>query len=100
MNRDEALEQSKKPQPGSRSLRCIWYCGWINNEIRKAAKLGETRVEICFPPRHYVILHRDLFRELYLAQGFDVGFQPNFEYIQPTEWKMVLSWEENSMHNS
>ena len=99
MNRDEAFEQSQKAPPGSRSLRCVWYCGRINDEIRKATRRGETRTEIVFPPRHYVVLHRDLFRDLYLAQGFDVGFQPNFEYIQPTEWRMVISWEKETMNN-
>ena len=93
MNRDEAFEQSKKALPGSRSLRCIWYCGRINDEIRKAAKLGETRLEMVYPPKHYVVVHRDLFRELYQAEGYDVAFKPNFEYIQPTEWRMILSWE-------
>ena len=96
MNRDEAYEQSRKAPPGSRSLRCIWYCGRINEEIRKAAKLGETSLELRFPPKHYVVQHRDLFRELYLRQGFDVGFAPNFQYIQPTEWSMKLSWEKEN----
>lgn len=93
MNREEACEQSRKPSPGSRSLRCVWYCGKINGEIRKAAQLGETSLELRFPPKHFVVLHRELFRDLYLGQGFDVGFRPNFQYIQPTEWIMTLSWE-------
>ena len=37
MDRQQANEESKRRNPGSRSLRCIWYCGKINEEIRKAA---------------------------------------------------------------
>ena len=94
MDRQQANEQSKKSGRGNRSLRCIWYCGCINEEIRKAVKLGEKSVQIVFPPRHYVVQHRELFREIYLDQGFDVSFEPNFQYIQPTEWKLILSWED------
>ena len=39
MDRQQANEESKRSNPGSRSLRCIWYCGKINEEIRKAVKL-------------------------------------------------------------
>lgn len=94
MDRQQANEESKKALPGSRSLRCIWYCGRINEEIRKAVRLGEKKLELRFPPNHYVVQHRDTFREIYLRQGFDVGFSPNFQYIQPTEWKMVIGWED------
>ena len=57
-------------------------------------KLGEKTVQILFPPRHYVVQHRELFQEIYLNQGFDVEFKPNFQYIQPTEWTLTLSWED------
>ena len=93
MDRQQASEESKRKNPGSRSLRCIWYCGKINEEIRKAVKLGEKSVRIVFPPKHYVVLHRVVFREIYLNQGFDVGIAPNFQYIQPTEWLFTLSWK-------
>ena len=63
MDRRQANEESRKPHPGSRSLRCVWYCGLINEQIRKAARLGEKSLEIRFPPKHYVVLHRDIFRE-------------------------------------
>jgi len=92
MDRQQAAEESERKNPGSRSLRCIWYCGRINDEIRKAVKLGEKSVKIAFPPKHFVVLHRDLFTELYLKQGFDVSFDPNFRYIQPTEWYFTLGW--------
>ena len=94
MDRQQANEESKRINPGSRSLRCIWYCGKINEEIRKAAKLGEKSLKIVFPPKHYVVQHRTLFQEIYLKQGFDVGFAPNFQYIQPTEWIFTLSWDD------
>ena len=92
MNRQQANEESKKSNPGSRSLRCIWYCGKMNEEIRKAAKLGEKKLELRFSPKHYVVQHREAFREIYLNQGFDVRFAPNFQYIQPTEWIMTIVW--------
>ncbi|MBO4471772.1 MAG: hypothetical protein J5841_08460, partial [Clostridia bacterium] len=85
---------SRKSGRGSRSLRCIWYCGKINEEIRKAVKLGEKSVKIVFPPQHYVVQHRELFQEIYLNQGFDVEFAPNFQYIQPSEWYFTLGWED------
>ena len=78
MDRQQANEESKRKNPGSRSLRCIWYCGRINEEIRKAVKLGEKKLELRFPPKHYVVQHREVFREIYLEQGFDVGIAPNF----------------------
>ena len=68
--------------------------GKINEEIRKAVKLGEKSVKIVFPPQHYVVQHRELFREIYLDQGFDVEFSPNFRYIRPTEWYFTLGWED------
>lgn len=94
MDRQQANMESKKKNPGSRSLRCIWYCGWINNEIRKAARIGEKSIQIVFPPKHYVVQHKELFREIYLGQGFDVVFAPNFQYIQPSEWIFTLSWDD------
>ena len=94
MDREQANEQSRKSGRGSRSLRCIWYCGKINEEIRKAVKLGEKSVKIVFPPQHYVVQHRELFQEIYLNQGFDVEFAPNFQYIQPSEWYFTLGWED------
>lgn len=93
MDREQAYEESRRNPPGSRSLRCIWYCGRINEEIRKAARLGETGLELRFPPKHYVVMHRDVFREIYLNQGYDVSFAPNFQYIQPSEWIFTLNWE-------
>ena len=96
MDREEAWEESRKSPPGSRSLRCIWYCGRINGEIRKAAKLGETSLELRFPVNHYVSRHRDVFREIYLNQGFDVFLAPDYQYIRPTEWIMTLKWEKNA----
>ena len=48
MDRQQANEQSRKSGRGSRSLRCIWYCGKINEEIRKAVRLGEKSVIIYF----------------------------------------------------
>ena len=92
MDRQQASEESKRVNPGSRSLRCIWYCGRINEEIRKAVKLGEKSLELRFPPKHYVVLHREVFRDIYLNQGFDVSIAPNFKYIQPSEWIFTLSW--------
>ena len=94
MDRQQANEESKRKNPGSRSLRCIWYCGKINEEIRRAVKLGEKSVKIAFPPKHYVVQHRELFQELYLNQGFNVSFEPNFKYIQPSEWYFTLGWED------
>ena len=93
MNREQAQAESNRKHPGSRSLRCIWYCGRINEEIRKAAKLGETSLELRFPPKHYDVQHRDLFKEIYLNQGYDVSFSPNFQYIQPSEWIFTLNWK-------
>ena len=89
MDRQQANEESKRKNPGSRSLRCIWYCGKINEEIRRAVKLGEKSVKIAF-----LVQHRELFQELYLNQGFDVSFEPNFKYIQPSEWYFTLGWED------
>ena len=94
MDRQQANEESRRGKPGSRSLKCIWYCGRINEEIRKAARLGEKTLELCFPPKHYVVQHRDVFREIYLNQGYDVSFEPNFRYIQPSEWIFTLSWKD------
>ncbi len=94
MDRQQANEQSSRPNPGSRSLKCIWYCGLINEQIRKSARLGEKSLEMRYPPKHYVVLHRDVFREIYLNQGYDVEIRPNFQYIQPTEWIFTLSWKE------
>ena len=93
MDREQAYVESRRNPPGSRSLRCIWYCGKINEEIRKAARLGETRLELRFPPKHYVVLHRDIFKEIYLNQGYDVSIAPNFQYIQPSEWIFTLNWQ-------
>ena len=66
MDRQQANEQSRKSGRGSRSLRCIWYCGKINEEIRKAVRLGEKSVKIVFPPQHYVVQHRELFQEIFI----------------------------------
>ena len=94
MDRQQANEESRRNPPGSRSLRCIWYCGRINGEIRKAARMGEKNLEMRFPPEHFVVRHREIFREIYLKQGFDVRFAPNFQYIRPTEWVFTLGWED------
>ena len=94
MDRQQANEQSNRNHPGSRSLRCIWYCGRINEEVRKAVKLGEKSVTLAFPPRHYIVQHRDVFRQIYQNQGFDVSIEPNFQYIQPTEWYFTIGWDE------
>ena len=99
MDREQAYEESRRNPPGSRSLRCIWYCGRINEEIRKAARLGETGLELRFPPKHYVVMHRDVFREIYLNQGYDVSFAPNFQYIQPSEWIFTLNWKPETDHS-
>ena len=93
MDRQQANEESRRKNPGSRSLRCIWYCGKINEEIRRAVKLGEKSVRIVFPPKHYVVLHREVFRGIYLNQGYDVSIAPNFQYIQPSEWIFTLNWK-------
>ena len=100
MDRQQANEESRKPDPGSRSLRFIWYCGRINEEIRKSVKLGEKCVKIAFPPKHYVVQHRELFKELYFNQGYDVSFEPNFKYIQPSEWYFTLDWEDEPQSGS
>ena len=94
MDRQQANEESRKSPPGSHSLRCIWYCGRINEQVRRAARLGEKKLEMRFPPKHYVAIHREVFREIYLNQGYDVGFAPNFQYIQPTEWIFTLGWDD------
>ena len=95
MNREQAQAESNRKYPGSRSLRCIWYCGLINGQIRKAARLGEKEVRILFPRGHYVVAHQELFQKLYEDQGFTVSITPDYQYIQPTEWTMKLSWEED-----
>ena len=96
MDRQQANDESRRGALGSRSLRCAWYCGRINEEIRKAARLGEKKLELRFPRNHYVVQHRDIFREIYLSQGYDVGIAPNFQYIQPTEWIFKLSWQDET----
>lgn len=93
MDRRQANEESRQAGQGRRSLRCIWHCGLISEEIRKAVRLGEKSLELRFPPKHYVVQHRKVFREIYLNQGFDVSFAPNFQYIQPTEWIMTIGWD-------
>jgi len=95
MDRKQADELSRREHPGSRSLRCLWHCGLISGEIRRAAKLGATSVTLSFPPKHYVARHREAFREIFLSQGFDVSFEPNFKYIRPTEWIMTIGWKED-----
>ena len=97
MNQKEAWEQSREPHPGSRSLRCVWYCGLINGKIRQAARLGEKELRLVFPPKHYVVQHRQLFCALYENQGFRAAFTPNFFYIQPTEWTFTIDWNEDSL---
>ena len=94
MDQNQALAESRKKHPGSRSLRCIWHCGVINGRIRASAKLGETSVQIDFPPKHYVTLHRDLFLKLYAGQGYRVSFEPDFQYIQPTKWTFTIRWDQ------
>ena len=93
MDRETAREESRKRPPGSRSLKCIWYCGIINGEIKKATKMGEMKLEIVYPPKHYVVLHRETFMMLYRNEGYRVSFEPNFKHIQPTEWRFTISWE-------
>ena len=92
MDQKEALEESRKKNPGSRSLRCIWHCGKINEKIRQATRLGETRTEIVFPRGHYVTEHMDVFRKLYENQGYRVSFTPDYQYIRATQWTMLLEW--------
>ena len=96
MDRDEAYRESEKQHPGSRSLRCIWYCGVINGKIRGAAKLGEKSVKLDFPPKHYVAEHRELFIRLYEGQGYRVRFEPNYRHIRPTKWTLEISWDQNT----
>ena len=96
MDREQANAESRRKNPGSRSLRCIWYCGRINEEIRKAVKLGEKSVKLAFPPKHYVVQHRKTFQQIYQSQGFDVSFEPNFQYIQPSEWYFTIGWEDEN----
>ena len=92
MDQQEALRGSRRNHPGSRSLRCIWHCGVINGKIRAAAKLGETSLRIDYPPKHYVVAHRDLFMSLYAAQGYQVSFDPDYHYIRPSKWTFTISW--------
>lgn len=98
MDREQANAESSRQNPGSRSLRCVWYCGRINDEIRKAVKLGEKSVKLAFPPKHYVVQHRETFRHIYQNQGFDVSFEPNFQYIQPSEWYFTIGWEDQESY--
>jgi hypothetical protein len=42
------------------------------------------------------VQHKETFQEIYLNQGFDVSFEPNFQYIQPSEWYFTLSWEDEA----
>ena len=99
MDRQQANQESKNPDPGCRSLRFIWYCGRINEEIRKAVKLGEKQLELRLPTKHYIVQHRDAFRNVYLNQGYDVGIVPNFKYIQPTEWIFTLGWDDETSNS-
>jgi len=92
MDREDAVRESERSHPGSRSLRCIWYCGVINGKIREAARLGEKQVRLDFPPKHYVARHRDLFVRLYEAQGFRVSFDPDYQYIRPSKWTLSIRW--------
>ena len=39
MDREQANAESSRQNPGSRSLCCVWYCGRINDEIRKVFTL-------------------------------------------------------------
>ncbi len=94
MDQQEALAESRRDHPGSRSLRCIWHCGLINGKIREAARLGETSLALDFPPKHYVVAHRDLFMKLYADQGYRVRFDPDYRYIQPSKWTFTLSWDQ------
>ena len=96
MDYDEAVRESERRHPGSRSLRCIRYCGVINGKIREAARLGEKQVKLDFPPKHYVARHRELFIRLYEGQGYHVSFDPDFRYIQPTRWTLTISWNQPS----
>ena len=92
MDSRQAYEESIKKAPGSRSPRCLWHCGLINGEIKKAAKLGETKVSIDFPPKHYAARHRELFKSLYENQGYRVTFEPDYKYIQPSKWTLTIDW--------
>ena len=94
MDQQQAWRESRKQYPGSRSLRCIWYCGLINGRIRNAVRLGETRVSIDYPPKHYVTEHRELFLKLYAALGYRVSFEPDFRYIRPTKWTFTIDWNQ------
>ena len=93
MDREQAQAESRKKYPGSRSLRCIWYCGLINGEIRKAARLGETEVRLVYPRDHYVALHRELFQRLYEEEGYTVSFMPDYLRIRPSKWTLEIRWE-------
>ena len=92
MDQQQAYEASHKKHPGSRSLRCIWHCGKINDRIKAATKLGEMSVAIDFPRGHYVAEHRETFIRLYENQGYRVTFEPDYQYIQPTKWTLKLDW--------
>ena len=92
MDCETARKESLKLPPGSRSLRCIWYCGLINGEIRKATRMGEMETEITYKPDHYVVRHRETFLELYRNEGYQVSFEPDFKRIQPTKWFFRIQW--------
>lgn len=94
MNQQEAYQESRQSHPGSRSLRCIWYCGIINGKIKAAARLGETKLRLDYPPKHYVVAHKELFMKLYADQGYRVQFEPDYRYIQPSKWTFTLSWDQ------
>lgn len=89
--RDATMTSAEKKK---RSVRFIWYCGLINEKIKKATESGEYSVQITYPPDHYVVRYHRLFSKIYEEHGYQVSFRPDYMYIKATKWILTIGWQD------
>ncbi len=92
MLREEAEHRSRTAGREKHFLQETWYCGIINQKIEDAAEKGQYEVKVRFSARSYPARHQQRFIELYEQQGFDAHFRPNYVYITPSMFDLILRW--------
>ncbi len=93
MNVRDAREASHDSEGKiKKSIKCVWYCGLINEKIKKATEDGKYSITICYSPDHYVVKHHEIIQRIYENNGYNVSFKPDYMYIKATKWILIINW--------
>ena len=92
MNREEAERRTRVAGREHNFLAETWYCGIINQKLEAAVEQGQYEVKVRFSARSYPARHQQRFIELYEQQGYDAHFRPNYVYIAPSMYDLILRW--------